>query len=98
MGGHICDFCCGPEPRWLYPARDFITTDDPEGILSTGAWAACGVCHGLIEAGDKQGLAVQASTAPGLRAFSHARLVSDARAIHARFFANRTGPATGKEG
>lgn len=57
MSNPICDFCSDPSVAWRYPARNFVAYV-VAGIVgeSVGDWAACGVCHGLIESGNRQGL------------------------------------------
>ncbi len=93
-----CDFCSAPEPMWAYPAKDFIAyLVLPLVGESVGAWAACEECHQLIEAGDREGLAVRsldelifrcpeaAMVAPALK--------QELRQLHERFFANRAGLA-----
>lgn len=93
-----CDFCSAPEPLWAYPARDFVAyLALPLVGESVGAWAACEECHRLIEAGDREGLAVRsldelifqcpeaAIAAPALR--------EELRRLHEMFFANRVGTA-----
>ena len=54
----ICDFCSDPNVSWQYPARSFVAYV-LDGIAgeSVGAWAACDVCHDLIEKDDRSGLA-----------------------------------------
>src|SRR3990172_3306604 len=45
----ICDFCSADAPNWRYPVQDFAAL---EGVsTSVGEWAACNLCHDLIEAG-----------------------------------------------
>ncbi len=94
-----CDFCSAQEPAWVYPTRNFVAYFSPPLVgESVGAWAACEVCHRLIEAGDREGLAVRsldelifqwpeaAIAAPALK--------GELRRLHELFFANRAGPAT----
>jgi hypothetical protein len=53
-----CDFCSMPGPVWRYPARSFVAYCAPNVAgESVGDWAACDLCHVLIEAGDRRGLA-----------------------------------------
>ncbi len=95
----ICDFCSEPQVRWCYPARDFvyIAVSGPSGILvseSVGAWAACGECHALIEAGDHEALlnrSVQKFVE--INGFLPPALADDIRRIHTQFFAHRCGLA-----
>lgn len=58
----VCDFCSAPEVKWRYPAIDTtpIATVTDDAILfidSKGDWAACDICHELIQAHDRRGLA-----------------------------------------
>lgn len=92
----ICDFCSEPNPRWQYPASDFIMhVPGPDDYGSEGAWAACDACHDLIEAGDGDGLAKRsadkfARNTPGMpRSF----LLSRIRELHEGFWSRRKGPA-----
>ena len=57
MSNHICDFCSEPKVAWRYPAQSFLAYV-VAGVVgqSVGDWAACRICHGLIEAGDRDGL------------------------------------------
>jgi hypothetical protein len=93
-----CDFCSAPGPAWAYPARDFDAyLAFPVVGESVGAWAACQECHRLIEAGDREGLAVRsldelifgcpeaAMAAPALK--------QELLQLHELFFANRLGTA-----
>lgn len=51
-----CDFCHSLEPRWCYPATDFVmsSTKDTDH-LSDGGWAACDECSRLIDAANGSG-------------------------------------------
>jgi hypothetical protein len=46
----VCDFCSSPDVAWVYPAEDYMMVRT-EGIthMSRSDWAACEVCHHLIE-------------------------------------------------
>jgi len=51
-----CDFCSVPGPVWRYPARSFVAYCAPNVAgESVGDWAACDLCHVLIEADDRSG-------------------------------------------
>jgi hypothetical protein len=84
-----CDFCREPRPAWNYPCVDYTLPDGKS--RSTGAWAACEVCHGLIEADARVALARRSAAsflarhgiAPPLEAFVETQ---------AGFFTHRTGP------
>ncbi len=51
-----CDFCSARPVRWRYPAVniDPVKSVSVPGVLmqsSMGDWAACDICHGMIEKG-----------------------------------------------
>ena len=55
----ICDFCSSPKTTWRYPAHDVpaISLGDSQELVevqlnSKGGWAACDICHDLIERGE----------------------------------------------
>ena len=54
MSTSICDFCSEPNVVWRYPAQNFVAYA-VAGVVgqSLGDWAACTVCHALIEDGDR---------------------------------------------
>lgn len=93
-----CDFCSELEPRWSYPATDFVALQIG-AILSTseGSWAACDTCHDLIDSGDRSGLADRSA---GLWVVANPDsaevmecLRGELRCIHDLFFTHRTGKA-----
>lgn len=93
-----CDFCSAPGPLWVYPARDFVAyLALPLVGESVGAWAACEECHRLIEAGDREGLAVRSLDELIFQcpeaAIAAPALEKELRQLHALFFANRVGTA-----
>ena len=93
-----CDFCSAPGPLWAYPARDFVAyLALPLVGESVGAWAACEECHRLIEAGDREGLAVRSLDELIFRcpeaAIAAPALKEELRQLHELFFANRVGTA-----
>jgi hypothetical protein len=57
-GEHKCDFCSSTDARWEHRAHDASSMlvavgtgrDMAVGQSSHGSWAACDVCHRLIEA------------------------------------------------
>jgi hypothetical protein len=57
VSNSICDFCSAPNVAWRYPAQSFVAYV-VAGVVgqSVGDWAACRICHELIEAGDRHGL------------------------------------------
>lgn len=96
----FCDFCSEPNIEWCYPTRDFTVPDihyipDPD-------FAACQICHDLIEADNWEGLAERAAQTfieKNGAIFEDLtedkkRIVSHMASFHLRFKQNRTGPAT----
>ena len=58
----LCDLCSEPEPVWFHPALSFPVNID--GVLvstSLNEWLACETCHRLIEAGDRDALAIRSA-------------------------------------
>lgn len=58
-GSLRCDFCSSPDVKWDYPAEDFMVKmpkDAPADWGSEGGFAACDLCHDLIEKDDRNGL------------------------------------------
>ncbi len=93
-----CDFCSAPGPLWAYPATDFIAyLALPLVGESVGAWAACDECHRLIEAGDREALAVRSLDELIFRcpeaAIAAPAFKEELLQLHALFFANRAGAA-----
>ena len=93
-----CDFCSEPAPAWWYPATDFVALQ-VGAIVSTseGSWAACETCHGLIESGDRMGLAERSAALFVVGNPESAEVIDclrgELKRIHDLFFANRTGSA-----
>lgn len=93
----ICDFCSSPVVAWRYPAETFSI----DIVTSYEDWAACDLCHALIEAGDSDGLLnrsvamfpgladVPADAREGIMARLHAMITP----LHNGFHASRQGPA-----
>lgn len=52
----VCDFCCSNPPSWEYPAARMEIIGHPAIDASDDEWAACGVCHGFLEAHDLEAL------------------------------------------
>ena len=53
-GKAVCDFCRSPLVEWSYPCQDFTVQVLVEGGRtmqhgSLGEWAACQLCHDLIQ-------------------------------------------------
>jgi hypothetical protein len=93
----ICDFCSEPNVAWQYPAQSFVAYA-VAGVVgqSVGDWAACSICHRLIEAGDRSGL-LERSLAkllnnPDMRP-AEAELREQIRFLHRLFFAHQIGVA-----
>jgi hypothetical protein len=93
-----CDFCSAPCPTWRYPARSFVAyrASNLAGE-SVGDWAARDASHGLIEAGDRRGLA-QHSLEELILKHPEAKAVADIlhhdlAELHRQFFDHRRGPA-----
>ncbi len=92
-----CDFCSAPGPAWAYRVRDFDAYLAFPADESVGGWAACEECHGLIEAGDRDGLASRSldeliSQCPEA-AIEALALKRELRELHDLFFASRLGTA-----
>jgi len=103
-GSEVCDFCNDPHPTWSYPTSDFVGSETtevtPEAKIhhthySRGDWAACDVCHGLIEADNIPGLkqrmrdVLLADIPPEVRPPIEGVVFGQLD----QFFANRSGPA-----
>jgi hypothetical protein len=95
----ICDFCSEPHVGWRYPAHSFVAYA-VAGIVgqSVGDWAACSVCHVLIEAGDRRALVERSLSRlleknPDMRP-DEAELRNELALLHGMFFAHRIGGAT----
>lgn len=54
-----CDFCSrvGEAEYREFPCRNFTVMVGGRQHESLGAWSACSICAGLIDAGDREGLA-----------------------------------------
>lgn len=98
----VCDFCSSPDVRWRYRSPDSRSTAvgiNPETSQSVvidanfaGDWAACPVCHALIEEGNRDRLARRSARRlvrkhPRL---SMANALMCVRQPHDVFFATRT--------
>lgn len=96
----VCDFCSSTEIAWGYTADDFAVGG--MGWGSRGGWAACEICHGLIEANEREALAAHsleefykhnAGAVPDTKPVRAALLAHIFR-VHSMFFASRTGKAS----
>src|ERR1700693_1826203 len=93
-----CDFCSTPGPAWRYRARRFVAYYAPNVAgESVGDWAACDLCHVLIEADDRSELAQRSLDELILKhpeaIAAAAVLYKDLAELHQRFFAHRSGRA-----
>ncbi|MBY0502737.1 MAG: hypothetical protein K2X03_02425 [Bryobacteraceae bacterium] len=93
-----CDFCSAPHPSWRYPALTFVAYCAPDVAgESVGDWAACEICHTLIETNDHAGLA-QRSLDELIVKYPEASqasrvLLESLSDLHQEFFVHRRGPA-----
>ena len=98
MSISICDFCSDPHVVWRYPAESFVAYA-VAGIVgeSVGDWAACRICHELIESGDHIGLLERTLGAlfdkhPDMQC-SESEVRAQIAALHQMFFAHQLGAA-----
>ena len=98
MSTSICDFCSACNVAWRYPAQSFIAYA-VAGVVgqSVGDWAACTICHRLIEAGDHSGLLERTIHAllqksPDLHK-AEAEIRDQIAHFHRMFFAHQSGAA-----
>ena len=91
----VCDFCSEPEPVWNHPALSFPVNID--GLVlsnSIDEWYACSTCHRLIEAGDRDALAIRSADRFMM---DHPEFILDMdvlsqiRQVHDQFFSHRFG-------
>jgi hypothetical protein len=92
-----CDFCSKPDPKWAYPAENFEPTMGTGIAASEGGWAACDICHTLIESGHFAALTNRSwetliQQAPEANDFKDI-LKAELRQLHEEFAAHRTGPS-----
>lgn len=98
MPKSICDFCSSPNVTSVYPARTFAAYVF-EGIVGEGAgdWAACPICHMLIESGrhaelTERSLVTLLERQPKMKS-AEEELRTNIRSFHTMFFENRVGSA-----
>jgi hypothetical protein len=98
MANALCDFCSEPQVVWRYPALSFLAYVIA-GIAgeSVGDWAACRICHALIQAGNRSELADRSVRTliekhPEMRV-AEAELREQIAQFHVMFFRNRAGSA-----
>lgn len=100
-GGAECDFCSAPQIAWAYPARDFLIGSTVPGIPdhgSSGSWAACPVCHALIERGDRDRLAARSAKRLARKhGISYRMALRAVRESQDGFWAHREGPPVPSE-
>ena len=96
MSTSMCDFCSEPNVVWRYPAQNFVAYA-VAGVVgqSVGDWAACTVCHALIESGDHCGLLDRSvrqllEKEPDMRP-DEGEVRDQLGVIHRMFFAHQTG-------
>jgi hypothetical protein len=96
VSSSICDFCSGPHVVWRYPAESFIAYV-MAGVVgqSVGDWAACSICHDLIETGNRRALLERSLQTlieknPEMRP-AEAELRSHIAHFHRMFYASQTG-------
>ena len=98
MSKSICDFCSEPSVTWRYPAQSFVAYVIANIVgESVGDWAACSICHELIEAGDRWGLLERSlhtllEKNPDMRP-AETEIRGQLAQFHGLFFGNQTGPA-----
>jgi hypothetical protein len=98
MASALCDFCSEPRVIFCYPAQSFVAYV-AAGIAgeSVGDWAACAICHQLIQAGDRLGLSERSLRTliekhPEMQD-AEAELRAQIADFHRMFFANQAGAA-----
>jgi len=96
MATALCDFCSEPNVVFRYPARNFVAYV-AAGVTgeSVGDWAACTICHELIQAGDRCGLSERSLRTlvekhPEMRDVEE-ELGAQISDFHRKFFASRSG-------
>lgn len=105
--GTVCDFCNSPLITWAYPCESFsmgVGTQSEENLTiktekllnSWGGWAACDVCHELIEASKDRELADRSASQlkEGLAPDEFEMLSAMLFTMHEQFRQGRKGPAT----
>jgi hypothetical protein len=98
MATALCDFCSEPSVIFRYPAQSFVAYV-AAGIAgeSVGDWAACAICHQLIQAGDRAALSERSLRTliekhPEMQD-AEAELRMQIADFHRMFFANQAGAA-----
>ena len=101
-GEEACDFCFGRPVLWQYPCSSFVgpTAENDKQVWiqeSVGAWAACEICHQLIEANQRMDLAERSYNAANApegweqikRMIPKRELIGHFRVLHDQFFYHR---------
>lgn len=95
----VCDFCMGTPIQWTYPCRNFTHHGLEVTFKSSGGWAACSICHDLIERQDRSALAQRSAVChPDRRNIPLALLTRRVRSLHDTFWVNREGPPVQDDG
>ena len=105
-GQEVCDLCFGRPVTWRYPCESFIGPEETIGDRvwvheMVADWAACDVCHDLIEADRREELAERAyhseNAPPEWRLIKlqipKSELMAHFRVLHDQFFYHRKGAA-----
>ena len=92
----LCDMCSESDPVWVHPALSFPVEID--GIVlsnSIDEWYACSTCHQLIEAGDRDALAIRSADRFMMDhpefILDYKSVVSQLQQVHDQFFQYRYG-------
>lgn len=105
-GEEVCDFCSGTPVAWAYPCRPHRSgqmlalgsdsrPDMKVDFNSPDGWAACAVCHGMIQAGMRDKLAKRAADTLGAELvlrLGQKQTEQVMRGIQDNFWSNREGP------
>ena len=95
----VCDFCSETPVTQSYPTHTFdVKVIGGLREVSIEGWAACEVCHGMIQRGDLVALAVRSlnllmRACPDMEE-NATEIYGELSALHTGFFANRTGEPT----
>ncbi len=94
----VCDFCSHSPVTQSYPAKTFDVQVQGTTETSITGWAACDICHGMIQRGDVAGLALRSlnfllSEHPWIKDYDD-EAYADIVKLHNQFYANRSGEPT----
>jgi hypothetical protein len=96
-----CDFCTSEDPRWEHrcgDSRRVLVAIKASGVEAAGSgmhgsWAACEVCHRLIEAGKRDALANRTARQLARKSRAPFNLVLlTVKQTHAQYWEHRVGP------